>query len=161
MLEYGKTAKDYFNYSSDAAYPEYTLPAKYAQVPTIESSASAAYGDTVTGVTGTQVYILSKATLRLILAGDAGELTATATVNGKSLDAELVQASGNKWTVDVSGIYGTDLNKPITITLSDGTTINYAATDWAKSILTYSSNAKSKALAKALYYYSEAANNYF
>ncbi len=161
VLEYGKTAKDYFDYSSDAAYPEYTLPEKYAAVPTIESSASATYGDVVTGITGTQVYILSKATLRLILAGDAGDLTATATVNGKTLDAKLVQASGNKWAVDVSGLYATDLNKPIVITLSDGTTINYAATDWAKSILTYSSNAKSKALAKALYYYSEAANNYF
>jgi hypothetical protein len=63
--------------------------------------------------------------------------------------------------VDISGIYATELSKPILLELSDGTKVRYAATDWVKSILTYSTKAESKALAKSLYYYSKAANDYF
>ena len=83
-----------------------------------------------------------------------------AKIGEKALTAAKVDNNG-KDAVDISGIYATDLSKPIILELSDGTKVQYAATDWAKSILTYSTNAKSKALAKSLYYYSKAANYYF
>jgi len=60
-----------------------------------------------------------------------------------------------------SGIYATELSKPIVVELSDGTKVRYAATDWVKSILTYSTISESKSLARAMYYYSKAAKDYF
>ena len=162
-LEYGYTAADYFNYSAE--YPEYTLPEKFNAEPSITSQAGISYGSVVTGIQSTQMYILSKATMRLTFKDDISALTVTSVkVGGEASDhiaAEIVQAPGGKWAVDISGIYATELNKPILIELSDGTKVQYAATDWAKSILAYSTNTKSKALAKALYYYSETANAYF
>lgn len=108
------------------------------------------------------MFILSKATMRITFKDDISGLSVTsAKVGDRELTAEIVEVSSGKWGVDISGIYAKELNKPVQLTLSDGTIVTYAATDWAKSILKYSDNESSKALAKAMYYYSEAANEYF
>ncbi len=160
VLDYGKNAADYFNYSYDA-YPEYTLPSYFDAEPEIASQAGIKKGDVVTGIASTQMFILSKATMRLTFKDDLSAVeVVSAKIGEKALAAAKVDNNG-KDAVDISGIYATDLNKPILLELSDGTKVQYAATDWANSILTYSTNAKSKALAKSLYYYSKAANDYF
>ena len=160
VLDYGKTASDYFSYGTP--YSDYTLPEKFSAVPEITSQAGLKKGDVVTGIASTQMFILSKATMRITFKDDISALeVVSAKVGERTLDAAIVEAPNNKWAVDISGIYATELNKPILIELSDGTKVQYAATDWAKSILAYSTNNKSKALAKALYYYSKTANDYF
>ncbi len=163
VLEYGKTAADYFNYTVE--YPAYTLPETFNAEPSVISQAGISYGSVVTGIASTQMYILSKATMRLTFKDDISALTVTSVKVGGStsnhIAAEIVQVPNGKWAVDISGIYATELNKPILVELSDGTKVQYSATDWAKSILANSTNNKSKALAKALYYYSESANAYF
>ena len=163
MLDYGKNAADYFNYSYEA-YPEYTLPSYFNAEPEIESKAGIKKGDVVTGIASTQMFILSKATMRLTFKDDISGLSVTGIkVDGKETDrirAEITESNG-QYSVDISGLYATDLGKPILVELSDNTKVQYAATDWAKSILTYSTKAESKALAKSLYYYSKAATDYF
>ncbi len=160
VLEYGKNAADYFNYEYEA-YPEYTLPEYFNQEVSITSQAGIKKGSVVTGITSTQMFILSKATMRLTFKDD---LSAVEVVSAKVGEKELtaVKAKNNgRDAVDISGIFATELNKPIVLELSDGTKVQYSATDWAKSILTYSTNESSKALAKSLYYYNKAANDYF
>ncbi len=160
VLDYGKNAADYFNYEY-AAYPEYTLPSYFDAEPEIESNAGIKKGSVVTGIASTQMYILSKATMRLTFKDDLSSVeVVSAKIGEKELAVAKVDNNG-KDAVDISGIYATELSKPILLELSDGTKVQYAATDWAKSILNNSTNAKSKALARALYYYSKAANYYF
>lgn len=160
VLDYGKNAADYFSYEY-AAYPEYTLPSYFNAEPEIESKAGIKKGDVVTGIASTQMFILSKATMRLTFTDDLSSVDIVSAKIGENvLSAEKVKNNG-KDAVDISGITATELSKPMLLELSDGTKAQYAATDWAKSILTYSTNAKSKALAKSLYYYSKAANDYF
>ncbi len=160
VLEYGKNAADYFNYEYEA-YPEYTLPEYFNQEVSITSQAGIKKGSVVTGIASTQMFILSKATMRLTFKDD---LSAVEVVSAKVGEKELtaVKAKNNgRDAVDISGIFATELNKPIVLELSDGTKVQYSATDWAKSILTYSTNESSKALAKSMYFYSKAANDYF
>ena len=160
VLDYGKNAADYFNYEY-AAYPEYTLPSYFNAEPEIDSKAGIKKGSVVTGIASTQMFILSKATMRLTFRDD---LSSVEVVSAKIGEKELATAktdNNGKDAVDISGIYATELSKPILLELSDGTKVQYAATDWARSILNNSTNAKSKALARALYYYSKAANYYF
>ena len=163
-LEYGKNAINYFGYEypSDITYPEYTLPNEFNATPEITSQAGIRKGDTVTGIASTQMFIISNATMRLTFKDDMSSLNIESVkVGDRDLTAEIVKTSDNRWSVDISGIYATELSKAVELTLSDGTYVKYAATDWAKSILNYSTNENSKALAKSLYYYSEAANEYF
>ncbi len=160
VLEYGKNAADYFNYEYEA-YPEYTLPEYFNQEVSITGQAGIKKGSVVTGIASTQMFILSKATMRLTFKDD---LSAVKVVSAKVGEKELtaVKAKNNgRDAVDISGIFATELNKPIVLELSDGTKVQYSATDWVKSILTYSTNESSKALAKSLYYYNKAANDYF
>ena len=160
VLDYGKNAADYFNYSYDA-YPEYTLPSNFDAEPEIASQAGIKKGSVVTGIASTQMFILSKATMRLTFKDDLSNVeVVSAKIGDKALAAEKVKNNG-KDAVDISGIYATELCKPIVLEFSDGTKVQYAATDWAKSILAYSTSDSSKALAKSLYYYSKAANDYF
>ncbi len=160
VLDYGKNAADYFNYEY-AAYPEYTLPSYFDAEPDITSQAGIKKGSVVTGIASTQMFILSKATMRLTFRDDLSSVeVVSAKIGEKELTAAKVDNNG-KDAVDISGIYATELSKPILLELSDGTKVQYSATDWAKSILNNSTNAKSKALARALYYYSKAANYYF
>ena len=165
ILDYGKNAADYFEYAYDE-YPSYTLPPYFDAEPEITSQAGIKKGSVVTGIASTQMFILSKATMRLTFKDDLSNVEVVSAkvtkANGEevSLNAEITESNG-QYSVDISGISATELCKPIILELSDGTKVQYAATDWAKSILTYSTNAKSKELAKSLYYYSKAANDYF
>lgn len=163
VLEYGKNAAEYFNYEYEA-YPSYELPSYFNEAVSITSQAGISKGSVVTGIASTQMFILSKATMRLTFKDDLSGLEVVSVkVNGEprvGLTAEITENNG-KYSVDISGIYATELSKPILLELSDGTKVRYAATDWAKSILSYSTIEKSKALAKSLYYYSKAANDYF
>ena len=160
VLDYGKNAADYFEYAYDE-YPSYTLPSYFDAEPEITSQAGIKKGSVVTGIASTQMFILSKATMRLTFKDDLSAVeVVSAKIGDKTLTAEKTVNNG-KYSVDISGIYATELSKPIVLELSDGTKVQYAATDWAKSILTYSTNAKSKALAKSLYYYSKTATDYF
>ena len=163
VLDYGKNAADYFHYEYEA-YPQYTLPDYFAVEPEITSQAGIHKGSVVTKIDATQMFILSKATMRLTFKDDLSALTVgVPTIDGETrpgLSAEIVENNG-KYSVDISGIYATELSKPITIELSDETKVQYAATDWVKSILAYSTSDSSKALARSLYYYSKAANDYF
>ena len=164
VLDYGKNAADYFNYEY-AAYPEYILPDYFNEEVTITSQAGIHRGSVVKGrIASTQMFILSNATMRITFSDDISELTVgDPTIDGETragLSAEITENKG-KYSVDISGIYATELSKAILIELSDGTKVQYAATDWVKSILSSSTNAKSKALAKSMYFYSKAANDYF
>ena len=160
ILDYGKNAADYFNYEYEA-YPKYTLPSYFNAEPEITSHAGIKKGDVVTGVASTQMFILSKATMRLTFKDDLSSVeVVSAKIGEKALTAEKVKNNG-KDAVDISGISAIELSKPVVLELSDGTKVQYAATDWARSILNNSTNAKSKALAKSMYFYSKAATDYF
>ncbi len=165
VLDYGKNAADYFKYSYDE-YPSYTLPSDFDAEPEITSQAGIDKGSVVTGIAATQMFILSKATMRLTFKDDLSSVKVVSAkvtkANGEevSLNAEITKSNG-QYSVDISGISATELCKPIVLELSDETKVQYAATDWVKSILTYSTKADSKALAKSLYYYSKAATDYF
>jgi hypothetical protein len=166
VLDYGKNAADYFEYSY-SEYPSYTLPSDFDAEPNITSQAGIHYGTVATnGIASTQMFILSKATMRLTFKDDLSDVyVVSAKVTNAigeeiSLNADITESNG-QYSVDISGIYATELSKPILLELSDETKVQYAATDWVKSILTYSTKADSKALAKSLYYYSKAATDYF
>ena len=115
----------------------------------------------MTGNVSMQMFILSKATMRVIFQDD---LRHVAVVNAKIGTKELI-AEKTKYNdqdaVDIRGILATELNQPVVFVLSDGTTVRYAATDWVKSVLSDSTDAALRALAKSLYFYNKTANEYF
>ena len=128
VLDYGKNAADYFNYSYDE-YPSYNLPSYFNAEPEIDSKAGIKKGSVVTGIASTQMFILSKATMRLTFRDDLSSVeVVSAKIGEKALTAEKVKNNG-KDAVDISGISATELSKPVVLELSDGTKVQYAATD--------------------------------
>jgi hypothetical protein len=88
--------------------------------------------------------------------GDVSDYTVK--LNGKKVDVE-----GN--SVVISGIKASDLSKMNTITVSDGSstmTVKVSALSWAYNVIkTSSSDAKSVNMAKMVYRYNQAAEDYF
>ncbi len=61
--------KSYFNYDYEA-YPEYTLPSYFSGEPEIISQAGIKKGSVVTRIASAQMFILSKATMRITFTDD-------------------------------------------------------------------------------------------
>jgi hypothetical protein len=94
VLDYGKNAADYFNYEYES-YPECTLPSYFDAEPEITSQAGIHKGSVVKGIAATQMFILSKATMRLTFKDDLGDVYVVSSkvtkANGEevSLNAEI------------------------------------------------------------------------
>lgn len=67
---------------------------------------------------------------------------------------------GGEIYFELKNISAPDIDTPYTLHIGDND-YHYAVTDYIKSYLTNGKNNETKALAAAMYYYNQAANNYF
>jgi hypothetical protein len=183
MLTYGGYSQKHFNV--DAANPVYNLLTEYGyELPTLEDitaddieqeMSKSAVSNGVT-YSAQEAYLDSAIYHRVYFKLDAGE-----EISNFKFEIELIDVYGNLYTetvtatydrvydeyyVDIPDIAAAHLDHLYTVTVTNLTTgdtyeVTTGVLMWAKTVIARSSNVNQVNLAKAVYYYNQAANEFF
>ena len=170
---YGTSAQIYFKYNADAV----TDAARAALMEAVSDedivSKMAAYeaqesGTIPSGITKISSTLTVEAdhTFKYYFYLEEGADISNYTfmIDGKAVDATYENSNGGRYSIQIPGIPSGELSDTHTFSVSDGTNtrvINASALSYAYGRVMNSSNEDMKVLAKALYLYSMAADNYF
>lgn len=163
ILNYGAASQIHFGYNTDKLANGGNNP-DYTDVVIEGYGAVASQGTKLATLYSASLILKSETTLRFFFQVDSSVENFTATHDGKTLE---VKQRGGFYYVDVVGIAAKDLDKDVTITISDGTEsaeVFFNPMAYCQGVQnddtgTYTQQMKD--LVAAIYLYNQAANNYF
>lgn len=162
IINYGRASYDYFSYTGQALGEGFEKPEADADsIPDVDVMTP---GTKIENVVSTSFRAISRTELRLYVSGSPEAVSVSkAEISGEDVteDVKMDKTDDGRYFIRVSSIYPADLDKTITITLSDGTMMNYSAANYIKSTLKSQTTSESlRNLSNALYYYNAAAKAY-
>lgn len=165
MLDYGTRAQIKFN--CDADHPAnggnytFTEPVNPAGITSTMSDMTANLSNYGLEYTGSTVVLLTETSIRhyyKIIDSDKFEAVKDNITFNEAKVGYTVK--GGEIYFELKNISAPDIDTPYTLHIGDND-YHYAVTDYIKSYLTNGKNNETKALAAAMYYYNQAANDYF
>jgi len=165
LLDYGMYAQEYFEYNTSnlACNPKDVSPDVFSvTADTLEAfKANSVQGTPLVPLSNVSLLLKTETSLRLIFTPDASVSEMTVTYNGNPLS---VTTKDSYKYVEILNIAAQYLDDTYTVTVYDGTEtadVTYGPMAYCYNVLKNSTNNDLKNVARALYLYNRAANDYF